>query len=499
MIHLRNTCWIAAAILFLLLAQSLQTRGGISPTPTTQRAMAVRYDLPSFFMVVKPMQHSLGDRMPLLIWDLPMPTEAQSIWARQSGSLRKTIDELARRGVAPTVLVPGGSGALALARTISEAHQPIFLLNAGPVIENTAWRDCGVWVVGKDATHPGHERRWPCLALANAQAGADWVRQAIEPFKNAGLTVQGMFYDDEGLPSSDNGIYEAQAQSPQMREHYPPGTFKSRETFNEYVRSLHMELMREVLVDPVHAVFPGASVGEFGELSSTKENPVMLANGQPIPPIVCQGDISMPALYANNNLLVPFLAPGQPMTQEGADQIYLASMLSIFSSTAANAKAEHKKIVPYVGQTVPDNPSPAVRFGMNNALWHELQFHLWLRGADGMYIFDLGMPGGLVTADMSFHSVETVRSVYDQMLGYRDFLDHGQPMNYQVPRMFGDEPIWSGLRLKDRCLIRAFTLGKKRTTVRVDPFPRVTTLLDVPPEGATYILHDDGKIEKLPF
>lgn len=497
MIQLCNIRGLGTAILFVLLVQAVNVHAGISPT--TQRAMAVRYDLPSFFMVVKPMQHSLGDRMPLLIWDLPMPSEAQSIWARQSGSLRKTIEELAKRGVVPTVLVPGGSGAMALARTINEAHQPIFLLNAGPVIENTAWRDCGVWVIGKDATHPGHERRWPCLALANAQTGADLIRQTIEPFKSAGLTVQGMFYDDEGLPYSENGIYESEAQSPQMREHYPPGTFKSRESFNEYVRSLHMELVREVLVDPVHAVFPGALVGEFGEFSSTKENPVMLANGRAIPPIVCQSDISMPPLYANNNILPYYMVPGQPMTQERADQIYLASMLSMFSSSAANAKAEHKKIVPYVGQTVPDNPSPAVRFGMNNALWRELQFHLWLRGADGMYIFDLGMPGGFVTADMSFHSVETVRSVYDQMLGYRDFLDHGQPMNFQVPRMFSDEPIWSGLRLKDRCLVRAFTPGKKGKTIHVAAFPNVNVSLDAPPEGATYLIHQDGKTEKLPF
>lgn len=497
MIHLRNTRRLGAAILSILLVHVAYVHAGAPPT--TQRAMGVRYDLPSFFMVVRPMQHPLDGRMPLLIWNLPMPTEMQSIWGRQSGSLRKTIDELARRGVAPTVTVPGGSGTLALARTINEAHQPIFLLNGGAVIENTAWRDCGVWTIGKDATHPGHERRWPCLALANAQTGANWVRQTIEPFKNAGLAVQAMFYDDEGLPSSDNGIYEAQAPSPEMRAHYPPGTFTSRATFDDYVRSLHMELEREVLVDPVHAVFPGALVGEFGDLSSTRENPVFLAGGKPIPPVVCQSDISMPALYANNNILPFYLAPGQPMTQERADQIYLASMLSMFSSSAANAKADHKKIVPYVGQTVPDNPSPAVRFGMTNALWHELQYHLWLRGADGMFIFNLGMPRGFVTADMSFHSVETVRSVYDQMLGYRDFLDHGQPMNYQVPPMFSDEPIWSGLRLKDRCLIRAFTPGKKGKSVHVPAFPNVTISLDGPPEGATYIIHQDGKIEKLAF
>ena len=62
------------------------------------------------------MKHPLGDRMPFLLWNLPMPVGQQLIWARQSGSLRKVIDQLAERGVVPTVQLPGGSGAIALAQ-----------------------------------------------------------------------------------------------------------------------------------------------------------------------------------------------------------------------------------------------------------------------------------------------------------------------------------------------------------------------------------------------
>ena len=46
----------------------------------------------------------------------------------------------------------------------------------------------------------------------------------------------------------------------------------------------------------------------------------------------------------------------------------------------------------------------------------ELHYHIWLRGADGMFLFNLGYPNSGVTPDFSFHSVEDARQVYDDLL-----------------------------------------------------------------------------------
>ncbi len=455
--------------------------------------MGVAYDLPSFFQVVQPMKHPLGDRMPLFLWNLPMPVGQQLIWSRQSGSLRKAIDELAQRGIVPMVHLPGGSGGLALAQTLQEAGRPIYLLNDNvTLIESTAWRNCTVWADGPDFVHNNHPRRWPCLPMADPQPGANWVTQQVVPFKQTGIAVSGVFFDDEGLPYSSNGIYEATANAPQIRAQYPPGTFDSPDAFARYTLRLHEKLERQILVEPVHQLYPQALVGQYGDIASAQNKP----GSWGYPPRSCEGDLAMPSLYAHNALLLAALRPGETLTQQRADEIYFSTLLDVWSPAAADARAAHKKLVPYVGQVVFDDWRPAARFGLSRGKWRELQYHLWLRGADGLFLFNLGFPTSGVTPDFSFRSVEDARQVYDTLLAHREFLDKGEPMNYAVGAMIDGQPIWSGLRLPDRCLVRAFTPGEKGSSVKIPAFENVSVTVEAPPEGALYLIGKDGSVKK---
>jgi len=157
-----------------------------------------------------------------------------------------------------------------------------------------------------------------------------------------------------------------------------------------------------------------------------------------------------------------------------------------------------KLLIPYLNQTMGDDPDPAWNLKMSHACYKELIRHLLLRGCAGFYLFNLGYaPGSGATAEFSFQSVEDVRSAYDELLEFRPFLDRGQVMNAEVLPVLNAGPIWSGLKLGDRYLIRAFNLGKEdlRVTINLTEDSRVT--LPAPPEGATYLVHADGNFKQV--
>ncbi len=70
-------------------------------------------------------------------------------------------------------------------------------------------------------------------------------------------------------------------------------------------------------------------------------------------------------------------------------------------------------------------------------------------------------------------------------------------MTYHVPAMPIQTPIWSGLRLGDQCLIRVFSPGGLLATIDIVPFPGLAVTLEAPPQGASYIVRNDGAIERV--
>jgi hypothetical protein len=143
-----------------------------------------------------------------------------------------------------------------------------------------------------------------------------------------------------------------------------------------------------------------------------------------------------------------------------------------------------------------DNPEEKYRYPMSQDAYRELLRHVWLRGADGLYLFNLGYPTKpqTVTAEFSFQSVEDARSTWDELLEYREFLDKGVPMTFAVPKDVSAEAVWSGRRLGDgRCLIRAVSLGDADARVRVDLPTGSSVELAAPRAGATYLVSGKGE------
>ena len=55
-------------------------------------------------------------------------------------------------------------------------------------------------------------------------------------------------------------------------------------------------------------------------------------------------------------------------------------------------------------------------------------------------------------ADLGWRTVDAYHEVYADALRYAEFLDHGEPVTFEVPQIEG--PVLSALRLGDRLLVR---------------------------------------------
>jgi hypothetical protein len=451
----------------------------------------------TFAQVVQPMRNDPRGRLPLFLWNVPLPRDSTLVKMRQDGTLRRAIDQLAERGIVPTVQMGWEwtpAGALAMAQTLREAGRPVYLLIPdAELVERGAYSDTAVWVTGPDTSIGGLERRWPCLPLADPRPGAARIRDLIRPFKDAGIELSGVWFDDEALPHPWNGVYEAQKRSPDCGRQYPPGAIAEWLAFQGYVFGLRTDLQSAVMADPVHAIFPGARVGNYHEAASSAAVPFVDGGGNSYPPrSLGRLDALMPSAYANTLHLARHARAERP-TQEAADRLYFFLLLRTVSTANAN-KPSGKVSVPFVSRFVRDAPSPAVRFGMSQRAYRELIRHVLLRGADGLYLFNLGYPGSPVTSAESFESVEDARAVYDELLAHREFLDRGHPMTYAVPTLDSLSVIWSGLCLPDRCLIRTVTLRAETQQAVLKPFPGLRVTLDAPSIGATYIVQRDGRV-----
>lgn len=109
--------------------------------------------------------------------------------------------------------------------------------------------------------------------------------------------------------------------------------------------------------------------------------------------------------------------------------------------------------------TAPPQGAPEVP-QMSGQAYTELLWHLLLRGHDIFYSW--------TPTDELAEEIALVQKVYEESLAYSDWLRHGTPVSFDVPREQG--PVISGVRLGDRVLVRRTDFGDTRgpVTISVD-------------------------------
>jgi hypothetical protein len=380
---------------------------------------------------------------------------------------------------------------MALAKTLQEAGAPVQILIPN---QFNFYAKATTWAKNPNTGPGASEVKFPALPQHDTTEAAAYVYGLLKPLKDAGIKVETVFFDYEGQPHPWNGIYFAQS-TPEIRKTYQdPSVLKTFNTFYGYTLNLRSELESQSMAQPVHQLFPDARVGNYWDIVSSEAVP-FTGVGPAAPPVQLGKGMSMimPALYAKNTILPNFFNSDWPVTQSRVDDIYFHHLLLTGSSANANKSGNLISYL-YIGPSVRMSADPRFKDkDLSRPAFRELLWHLWLRGTDGMYVYNGGSPKTALSTLQSFQCMEDVRSVLDEMLAYRDFLDHGKPMNFSVPAMFSPDVVWSGLRLKDRYLIRATSLGPETQPVKIVLTPNKTVTLSAPPQGATYLVEQNGK------
>lgn len=132
------------------------------------------------------------------------------------------------------------------------------------------------------------------------------------------------------------------------------------------------------------------------------------------------------------------------------DYRWFYNMLKVASNAARHTPASMPIIsfVHWHTTAPPDAPDPAV-LQMSDSAYQELLWHMLLRGHDTFFLWC--MP------DEQAKEMELLHPVWAAAQAYREFLDKGTPINFEIPESPGT--VVSGLRLGDRVLVRHSAFG----------------------------------------
>lgn len=443
---------------------------------------------------IPPLKHERGGRWPLVLWEgLGSPRSPE------------TARLLLARGIVPTIRLEAES--LPAALILKEAGAPVI------AIEGRG----GAWPYSL----AGEPRDWAHQYPPNLKVPKEWrempnpmvftgweinarrIRADLLKFREAGVALDAAWLDWEVEPQRAN--LGAARWAPASKALLPPGAAADPAVFVKFRYHLSAGLLSAYAAAPIREVFPKASVTNWMAVLSSKERPVPYFTGHPLPP-------SGPSLLTASNPVaygidLAFLEGWKeewPQDRGMVERFWQHVLLRQVSADTFNrrATAPHLDSFPWVARWVrvvePDPkaekeepPIPPVPV-MGREAYRDVLRHLWLRGIDGMQVFNSSTTSDPETA---VAEVEDTQAVYDEMLGRRAFLEGGEVMNLEVPAPRDPGPFWSGLRLGDKALVRVTGgPGGGNQEVTVEAWPRRPATLPAPPGGATYLLeHRRGR------
>lgn len=105
----------------------------------------------------------------------------------------------------------------------------------------------------------------------------------------------------------------------------------------------------------------------------------------------------------------------------------------------------------------PSDPDPAVK-QFSEEKYKELLWHMLLRGTDGLFLW--------CPSSETAEEARMLHEVYAESLEYREFLEKGEPVTFEVPDKQG--PVISGIKLGNRLLIRRTDFDENDDPVEIE-------------------------------
>lgn len=498
------------------------------------------WDMASLEQNVPPIQHPLNGFTPILPYSLPIPSNDQAVTLQQNGTLGAYAAALAARGVALPVRMydqnDTAAGAIATALTLQTAGLPIHVWTS--ISGDTSsvppgfGHDQGTafWPWGGNPNAWAQDSAgnyWPAFPLATPTAGYNWMKNNLQTLANGGISsITGVWTDYEDYPAYWVDMKASINQRTYFSQYYtdsyaagngvlvsPYGpTLLTNDIMDQnnqmwkYSYDLRYALLKQSARQALTDVFgPTPVYGNYGLYFSTTSTPYTTdgRNFAPPSPAPEGGMAAMPVAYADtfylSNDFILYNPANVPVNQTTVDNAYWYNMLTQISSSQANDGTAGQS-VDWVSYYVPDNTSPTwVNWAMSTPVYKELLRHIWLRGASGMYVFNV-----LRTPQQSFNELAYTTGVLDEMLSFRTFLTNGAPMNFSInSSLFSGAVEWSGMS-NDRTtptqwVVRTVSrTGSDSVVPTITPQPGLTfTNVPAPASGATFILNADGSIHRV--
>ena len=424
-----------------------------------------------------PLRHARGRRWPMILWSggsfEPQPKEITMALLARGLAQHIQLDtnmlpsaQALQAAGAPVIMVQGAAGAW-----------PASLAGAPEL-----------WAHQFTNAFKPDEHLRPCLSIFTGWAtNADKVRATLRRFKEAGVTVDAVWMDWEGDPLFQDDSYEQACQCRRCRETLPARVLASKDSFRRYSWRLYNDLIGAYLAAPVRETFPSCSVANWNIVVSIGQPVLHWTGNSPISPGLPSLLTAMnPVAYGQTLYFSDYWKKEYPFNVEHVDQFYTHLLLHEVTGNAANAAvyAPETATIPWVCRWCPDDMDPRIPV-MSRERYREVLRHHWLRGVDGMQIFNPSRKG---YEDMAVHEVEDAVAVYDEMLEFKDYLDAGEPFGLELPRAQDDGVLWSGLRRESSAVVRVFKQGGGTAEVVVEPWSGRKVALQATDKGHTYVL-----------
>jgi hypothetical protein len=428
-------------------------------------------------------------RWPIILWENgPFTPQPQA-----------TYEALLARGVTQHVTLDPAH--LPVARAVAAAGSPVVMMEG---MGGTWPAELGgareVWQHRLD---PGYVPRAvvkPCPMWLDGWAAAGRrVRDTLTRYKASGVPVDAVWMDWEGDPMPTFDAYEQARHCSRCRGTIPPAALVDAASFRTWRGRLWFDLLGAYLAAPVAEIFPAASITNWMATISTPERPLPFWEGTlQTPALPSMVSATNPVAYGIDEAFETGWSASWPVDRLHVDRFFTNVLLRMVSVDTANraAWAPHLKSIPWVARWChgAGGPDPRVPI-MSRERYREVLRHLWLRGVDGMQVFNPVVPRYEHLAEAE---VEDALAVQAEMLAEGDVLG-GAVLALAVPEPQSEGVVWSGRVLGDRAVVRAFSQNGREQEFVAEVFPGQAVRLTAGPQGRTFRLRlRPAKVELLP-
>jgi hypothetical protein len=460
------------------------------------------YTLPNIIAKVPALKNDNTGRMPMIAIEAFKLDKDDKSWQDAKPFPPEAILELKKRGL--TQWIPPREQYIPFALALQKEGAGVIMMEGQAFNGPPDQAPATMHILPKDykkLDRPGQQPVFPCpLMLEGWVITQQKTRATFKKFKDAGVNIDAVWLDWEIEPDWRDAQWDEAKNCSRCRKQFSAGVLDDQQLYRQFIEQWRVQLFSAYVVAPILEYYPNISITNWEEIISTHENPTPSWSGYRtwLPKDLGMYTAANPVAYGNTiwkkyNWKKEW---NWPLDEAHMDRVYTSVMLNQISVHERNAMqvSPWKQSIPWVDRYCADDQDPKIPI-MSRTRYREVLRHCWLRGADGMQIFNpLWFPKDAVKLAIATEEIADAVQIYDEMLTYRKFLDRGVVMNTDTLTPPYEGAIWSGLKIGNEAIIRAFTQAKKPVKIKIKPFAEANEIeIKATPEGCWYHLQKDGK------